>query len=1222
MIFQVSVIKNAAEVKTAIDSVSGHVEAGSQAEAEREVVDIEAALGSLRDSLSDNEKKEINSKLDDLAAKTAAKQLNQLKARVEALRLAVASAPSAPAPAPASSRAPAPRQGPVPRPAPTLVQEGDLSVMGRGLKMAETLSDKVLLTKWTDKMTPKQKQIAGVALTVGGVMVIGWLVNSLMKGKETAQEKGGGVLKKVFWGLLGGGIALAGGTMLYDKFFKGKIKDEAAELLDKGRDALGRGTQTARDAGERVGEVVSNNRETIEEEAIEQKYKLSTPILVRIFGDEADKIGMEIYNERQRQFITEAMLRMSDHPSYNKGNSVKIGELDSFDTGKLVHRIFGGDHMEGDVGKYRRKACEFILNVFNEHKADLKKNHELISKSADSGLPANFNDLTFEQAFNMMALGPMRSAGTMAEHSYDVAKSALSGNPTEAFEKMLKAVGDKAVEIGMNEFAYFLKFAPEQDRTKIRMKSIAAFAAGAQGDGISKDVIPKLNTNGAFGLNDEERRLMLSVLNEVEGYMPIQNGSLIDEACRGQENVKNCLREQWDSMKVKEKLEIFYLVQKKEKSVLSVKIARLIKGNAAVYTEYVTNVATEWSGYIVRGVGGWILNINAMPPELQKYCRMVRRECAYRAGQALGAVGGALSSNAGMTGTAIGAYGLAEGAKILSDWSEITDISNAYNYIDDITKMSAEQIKQLAAIQKKYKLGSIDEALNLARKMKIIDTKNVNAAKGWGKLPGVRQWKRWGLRREAMNLLGKSTTLIERPLATARVAERFAPRAVSGARGVLGRGAGIAGRSAPLLGKAAGPVLAVGLTACEIQDYRKNVRPVLMRRLCAEKDDAKRRMISNELIAQEQKLGFNAVGSALTLSPAMPVGLAIIAAAEAGDAMRKSVNKATEYMQQNAEDIVQNSSGSILGEVGKTSGGKMVSWGQELAARPSMFLDETKTFDKANINARREAYTAYSMQLAMLNCEEMNEAYVERKTLDTGDANQIQNRVNVLNKDQLATFAGAMDKYIANKTNGQFNLVDEEILRRAESYARFSVAHWKAQLLGSEAKKPGLPGDRALEKAIDEEMSVNKDTTNRQMESLKEEDDDSFKMQAAFHILHSVFNEMAFCEKRVLETDFSNWFSTTAWSNLAGEEDFKFAARGSFAEKVANVVRKHSDKTKWNSSTLESARKEIAEVLKVPPDKEAKTALSSSEQEKFINIGKEPDALTMAGMMRVLGLSA
>ena len=175
-----SVIKNAAEVKTAIDSVSGHVEAGSQAEAEREVVDIEAALGSLRDSLSDNEKKEINSKLDDLAAKTAAKQLNQLKARVEALRLAVASAPSAPAPAPASSRAPAPRQGPVPRPAPTLVQEGDLSVMGRGLKMAETLSDKVLLTKWTDKMTPKQKQIAGVALTVGGVMVIGWLVNSPM----------------------------------------------------------------------------------------------------------------------------------------------------------------------------------------------------------------------------------------------------------------------------------------------------------------------------------------------------------------------------------------------------------------------------------------------------------------------------------------------------------------------------------------------------------------------------------------------------------------------------------------------------------------------------------------------------------------------------------------------------------------------------------------------------------------------------------------------------------------------------------------------------------------------------------------------------------------------------------------------------------------------------------------------------------------------------------
>ena len=77
-----------------------------------------------------------------------------------------------------------------------------------------------------------------------------------------------------------------------------------------------------------------------------------------------------------------------------------------------------------------------------------------------------FNDLTFEQAFNMMALGPMRSAGTMAEHSYDVAKSALSGNlgylsinthkPLDAVDPAV-AAQQSDQSVNLNDLQRFLK---------------------------------------------------------------------------------------------------------------------------------------------------------------------------------------------------------------------------------------------------------------------------------------------------------------------------------------------------------------------------------------------------------------------------------------------------------------------------------------------------------------------------------------------------------------------------------------------------------------------------------------------------------------------------------------------------------------------------------------------------------------------------------------------
>jgi len=531
----------------------------------------------------------------------------------------------------------------------------DKTFMDRANDFAEKVGG---IVPGTSKMSQNNKRALGYAVTIGGVLLVAWLATAFSKGKSAGARTG------ILAGLLVGGAALIGLKMYADKI-EGMVADaqkKAKELIDgatKKADELINGAKEKKDevveGAQQVGDQVDDLRDSdeVRNEALELQLRVSTPLLVRVFGDEADSIGMDIFSGVQQKVVCNTMLRMSTHPAYGKDPPVTVGELITADEETLLKRVYDDVKIEGELGDRRRKACEFVLSVFKSHETRLREEHKLLVQSKDSDLPDRFEDMTFEQAFKMISSSPVRMMGAMAEHSYDIAKSAmisLGTNASEAVSKALEATKDKVEEVSMNEFAYFLRFAPEADRKHIRMKAIASFVASERSK-FAHEVQAKLGEEGVFNLNDQERNLMVVVLKETESYSSIEDGSLLDKACNGKNAVKKALRDRWPDLSLGDKIQLFYLVQRGEELPLALRIAYILKKDDEVaFGTHASEIAFNCVSGIASTAAGWLMNIDEMPEEWQRFYRMVRREAVHRAGEGASVVGGAAISTPGKIG--------------------------------------------------------------------------------------------------------------------------------------------------------------------------------------------------------------------------------------------------------------------------------------------------------------------------------------------------------------------------------------------------------------------------------------------------------------------------------------------------------------------------------------------------------------------------------------------
>ena len=537
------------------------------------------------------------------------------------------------------------------------------NVKGVGNKM-EKMADVMLPPEWTKHMSRGQKigvsAVTGVAAAFALYQAGKWLFKrgkkSVEVAKAEAKKSKGGFFKKLAIGLGIGALAF-GSYKAYELYkevgdLKGmakRIKEESLEKIDeakkKAKEALGLSPDTEKTKKK-------EKKEAAPEFIRQTLYSGASPAILRLYGDEADKIGIDIFAKNQKEDLADVMNRVSV-------NVVTAGTISTRTSPELMKSLYGNelDSLSDEQKKSILNACVIAKYYVDNNRDDVLEYYELLKSSDGSaGVPAQFDDLTFDQVFDIVASSPVRAVADFVSVVPSMIKTETLFNPNQLKEMLSKAY-DSMKEVGLSEFALLLTRVPEKDRSRIRIENVSNAISSSN----QRLAVVASSGLSVEGLRPEEQNLLKNIATEVLEYPPLENDEFFGDVCHGDEEIISVVD---DIIKQKlwmrDALQLFYLRNKDGGNVtgMRIKILHLLSkyGEVELFTRFSTNMASDMASHATGEVVGYSMGLEELSPKEEKVIRMVRREIANKTGKAWDSFKGFASTKEGLAVLALSGF--------------------------------------------------------------------------------------------------------------------------------------------------------------------------------------------------------------------------------------------------------------------------------------------------------------------------------------------------------------------------------------------------------------------------------------------------------------------------------------------------------------------------------------------------------------------------------------
>jgi hypothetical protein len=349
----------------------------------------------------------------------------------------------------------------------------------------------------------------------------------------------------------------------------------------------------------------------------------------------------------------------------------------------------------------------------------------------------------------------------------------------------------------------------------------------------------------------------------------------------------------------------------------------------------------------------------------------------------------------------------------------------------------------------------------------------------------------------------------------------------------------------------------------------------------------------------------------------LPIAALVIAAREAHQGLEKSA----EYHLLDERDLMKKySPGQILQHISSTNPSFNLNWQQD-------WLLNADSAREGNEGARNEGYRAYFAQIASATLPPVDpaDAGIEKSMTEE----QKLFAVLTLQRERISGFVRDAMAYIAYKTDKEFTIAAPEILHNAALYAEMQFDKRES---GETTKSPAAE-DKAywikMDTTISERALASYEKITKSI-SDSSKNPNLFEQELPTKLLYLLRDDLAACELKILNTDYSNWGTWSAWVQWKGDEQMRSVARGIFADQTWDVLHAAVNNVRTNNKTLtpkdiDGILAEIKTVLRQNPDSIARKALkTASDVSYFEKIGERNTRLTAPGlqdMLRIYTLS-
>ncbi|MFA6039165.1 MAG: hypothetical protein WCV62_00355 [Candidatus Peribacteraceae bacterium] len=368
-------------------------------------------------------------------------------------------------------------------------------------------------------------------------------------------------------------------------------------------------------------------------------------------------------------------------------------------------------------------------------------------------------------------------------------------------------------------------------------------------------------------------------------------------------------------------------------------------------------------------------------------------------------------------------------------------------------------------------------------------------------------------------------------------------------------------------------------------------------------------------------------GGSLIVALGAPAGMVMLPIAAAAMGARytyKKLEESSEYHSLTQRDLERKySPGQILHHIGKSTHLTNVNWSQDL------FLSENMA-QTGNEVARSEGYRAYFAQLAAsavprvttldINDDTLKDLREMERTspVPAGAKTNLEYELENMQRERVGMYVKAAERYIAYKTNDSFDLVTPEMLRNASLYAEMQYEQWeRTGRTDFELPKNTVYWTEA-ETMIAARLMESQRLVTQDICALSA-DGEKFENEAPAKILYLIRDDLAACERTVLNTNYSNW---TSWSAWKGEEGMQKMARGVIAEDLWNVIHSVAAQVRGGRKLQDAdvliLTQRLRSALQQNPQECARRGIESSHPAYFERAGAFSARLSMSGMLDYL----
>ncbi len=348
----------------------------------------------------------------------------------------------------------------------------------------------------------------------------------------------------------------------------------------------------------------------------------------------------------------------------------------------------------------------------------------------------------------------------------------------------------------------------------------------------------------------------------------------------------------------------------------------------------------------------------------------------------------------------------------------------------------------------------------------------------------------------------------------------------------------------------------------------------------------------------------------------LPIAALVMAARETHQGLEKSA----EYHLLDERDLLkQYSPGQILQHISSTTPLSNLNWQQDWLLNPDSARE-------GNEGARNEGYRAYFAQIASATLPPVDAADADVDASMSDE--QKQSAIDTLQRERISGFVYDAMAYIAYKTDKEFTLASPEVLHNAALYAEMQ---FDKRENGETTKSPAAD-DKAYWISMDTVISERALGSYKKItESISNSSKDAelFEEDLPAKLLYLLRDDLAACELKILQTDYSNWSTWSAWAQWKGDDQMRSVARGIFADQTWDVLHAAVNKVRNGKelapAEIDSILADIKKVLRQNPDSVARNTLkTASNVSYFEKIGASNTRLSAPGMqdlMRIYTLS-